>query len=76
MSASPPFGNQKPIEQLHGEDVADRAVELLNLIAHQGLIPTPVLDDTDQWIRRSGMDNSEERFAWFCGRALRFIADG
>lgn len=61
-------------EPARGEDVVDRAVELLQLIERWGYIPTLVLDDTDQWIRRAGIDDPEPRIAWFFGQVLRFIA--
>jgi hypothetical protein len=42
-------------EPLQGEEVLEQAVRVLELISHSGLVPTLVLDDTDQWIRRPGI---------------------
>lgn len=63
-------------EPLQGEEVLDRAVYILELIKARGLMPTLVLDDTDQWIRRPGIGNDlEPRIASFFGPTLRMIVD-
>lgn len=63
-------------EPSQGEDVVDQAVRVLELIARSGLIPTLVLDDTDQWIRRPGIGvDPEPRIAMFFGSTLRMIAE-
>lgn len=63
-------------EPLQGEDVVDQAIRVLELISRSGLIPTLVLDDTDQWIRRPGIAvDPEPRIAMFFGSTLRMIAE-
>lgn len=63
-------------EPLQGEEVLEQAVRVLELISHSGLVPTLVLDDTDQWIRRPGIGTDPEpRIALFFGPTLRMIAE-
>ncbi|MEW1881571.1 MAG: hypothetical protein WBD41_10615 [Rhodococcus sp. (in: high G+C Gram-positive bacteria)] len=63
-------------EPSQGEDVVDQAIRVLELISRSGLIPTLVLDDTDQWIRRPGIGvDPEPRIAMFFGSTLRMIAE-
>ena len=62
-------------EPPRGADVIDRAVDILELIRRDGFNPTLVLDDTDQWIRRPGIDNPEARIASFFGTTVRLIAE-
>jgi hypothetical protein len=58
-----------------GVDVLESALLVLEVIAAAGLRPVLVLDDTDHWLVRPGLDDPGERIAAFFGPILRVIAE-
>jgi Cdc6-like AAA superfamily ATPase len=57
------------------DEILERAADLLEMIAAQGLLPIVIVDDSDRWLQGDGLPDTRHICAGFFGPVLRMLVE-